>query len=264
MSKKSDPPTPGASAATSSQLRSNFSVKPPEPVKLGKDVNAQPPEIKKFVLISTMGMEALQKYNSTDPEDTDTADEILQKLDRCIMGEPNETFERYKFNTRIQGQNESIGDYVADLKSLIKTCNYCDCLRDTLLRDRIVLGVNSEKTRTRLLQERTLTLDNCLDICKSFEMSTTQLKVISGSAAVNKVHNSTKQGVPRDQTHSSRPNSNKNARPKLVKCKFCAQEHPPKKELCPAWGKECNKCKRLNHFSKCCPDAKTKVHGVVN
>ena len=47
----------------------------------------------------------------------------------------------------------------------------------------------------------------------------------------------------------------------MIQCKFCAKTHPRKKELCPAWGKQCSKCKTLNHFAVCCPPAK-KVHGI--
>lgn len=258
-----------------------FSVKPPEPLKFGKDsvnnwklwkqlwhhycivsnLDAHTPAFKKSLLISTMGIEALQKYNGCDPDDKDTSDDIINKLDKHIMGEPNETFERYKFNTRIQGQDESIDDYITALKTLIKPCNYCDCIRDSLLRDRIVLGVNNERTRTRLLQERKLTLNKCLDICKSFETSTSQLKVLAGKE-VNRVDRKPREltNKPRSQkftTQGAKP------RPSQILCKFCAQNHPPKKELCPAWGKECNKCKKMNHFSKCCPpQVKKKLYGV--
>ena len=258
-----------------------FSVKPPEALKFGKDnvnnwklwkqlwqhycvvsnLDAHPPAFKKSLLISTMGIEALQKYNGCDPEDKDTAEDIINKLDKHIMGEPNETFERYKFNTRIQAQDESIEDYITALKSLVKSCNYCDCIRDSLLRDRIVLGVNNERTRTRLLQERKLTLNKCLDICKSFETSTSQLKVLAGKE-VNKVER--KPSRPANKPHSQKfKTQGAKPRPDQVLCKFCAQTHTPKKELCPAWGKECNKCKKMNHFSKCCPPkVKRRIHGV--
>ena len=113
---------------------------------------------------------------------SDTVDEILQKLDSHILGETNETFEQYKFNTRVQKPDETIDDYLASLKTLAKTCNFCDCLTTSLLRDRIVLGVKDYHTRKRLLQERKLTLQNALDICRSYEKTADQLKVTSGNA----------------------------------------------------------------------------------
>ena len=56
------------------------------------------PEFIKALFITTMGIEGLQIYNTCDPEDTDTVNEIIKKLDEHILGQTNETLERYKFN----------------------------------------------------------------------------------------------------------------------------------------------------------------------
>ena len=84
---------------------------------------SQSPDFQKSLLISTIGLKALQIYNGCDPADTDTAENILTNLDAHILGDTNETFERYKFNTRAQTPDESIDDYLASLKTLAKTCN---------------------------------------------------------------------------------------------------------------------------------------------
>ena len=49
--------------------------------------------------------------------------------------ETNETYERYVFNSRSQGTAEPIEDYVTALRTLSKTCNFCDYMRDSLVRD---------------------------------------------------------------------------------------------------------------------------------
>ena len=85
----------------------------------------------------------------------------------------------------IHGRNtwdETTDTYVAALKNLRKTCNFYDCLQDSLLRDRIVFGVKDGNTRKRLLQERNLDLHKCIDICRTYENTASQLKVISGNA----------------------------------------------------------------------------------
>ena len=48
-----------------------------------------------------------------------------------------------------------------------------------------------------------------------------------------------------------------------LKCKFCCKSHVLKKELCPAWGKRCNLCGKMNHWkgSEMC-EKKVKVHLV--
>ena len=40
----------------------------------------------------------------------------------------------------------------------------------------------------------------------------------------------------------------KNTQLRKLKCKFCLQPHIMKKKLCPAWGKRCNVCRKMNHW----------------
>ena len=117
----------------------NFNAKPPETLKLVTDAvsnwklwkqiwknyaivadiqsESRSPEFIKALFITTMGIEGLQLYNACDPEDTDTIDEIIQKLDEHILGQTNETCERYKFNARGQMCEEAIDAYDAALKN---------------------------------------------------------------------------------------------------------------------------------------------------
>ena len=179
------------------------------------------------------------------------------------------------FNIRDQESAESIDSYVTVLRTLVKSCNFCDCLHDTLIRDRIVIGVRDQQTRKRLIQERKLTLTKCIDICRGAEASSSQLKVMNN--ATDKVH-----GLSAQRSRYTRPpwcgkatpsqssSSRGGARPKYTSyskepqlCKFCAKVHNMKKEDCPAWGRTCKLCHELNHFpgSQKCP--KNKVHTVI-
>lgn len=144
-------------------------------------VRSQPEYFQRSLLISIMGTEALQIYNGSDPLDTDSAEDIIRKLDTHILGQTNETLERYKFNIRAQKHDESYETYLSSLKALAKVYNFCDCLRDSLLRDRIVLGVIDDTLRKHLLQERELTLPKCSDICRSYENTSTQMQILSGN-----------------------------------------------------------------------------------
>ena len=52
--------------------------------------------------------------------------------------------------TRAQETSETIDQYVTTLKRLSNTCEF-GTLRDALIKDRIILGVKSQKIRERLL-----------------------------------------------------------------------------------------------------------------
>ena len=99
-----------------------------------------------------------------------------QAIWQFAIGETNETYKRYVFNSRDQKEGESIDDYVGELRTLAQTCNFCTCLHSTLIRDWIVLGLRDGGMRKRLLCQGKLTLQKCIEIAKSDEVSNTQLK----------------------------------------------------------------------------------------
>ena len=67
------------------------------------------------------------------------------------------------FHQRVQQPGETIENFVADVRNLSKTCQFGE-LEDSLLRDRIVVGIRDEPTRRRLLQQKQLTLSEAIDI----------------------------------------------------------------------------------------------------
>ena len=56
------------------------------------------------------------------------------------------------FHLRKQQSGESNDDYVTDLRNLAKACKFCVCLGESLLRDRITMGVRDLETRKKLLE----------------------------------------------------------------------------------------------------------------
>ena len=147
-------------------------------------VNAQlemkPPAYKVALSLHCIGVDALKNFNGSQFESSDNKNDlakILQKFDEFTIGELNETFERYTFNSRNQQENESTDSYVTALRTLAKTYNFCEYMRDSIIRDRVVLGIQDH--RKRLLQERSLTLSKCIDLCKSSEATNLQVKTIS-------------------------------------------------------------------------------------
>ena len=53
-------------------------------------------------------------------------------MDEHILGQTNETLERYKFNVHGQMCEGAIDAYVAALKIIQKTCNFCDCPKQSM------------------------------------------------------------------------------------------------------------------------------------
>ncbi|XP_044176794.1 uncharacterized protein LOC122959528 [Acropora millepora] len=110
------------------------------------NLSAQSEECRLALFLHCIGPEALKIYNGmqfANDEERGSLAAMLEKFDEFTIGEVNKTYERYIFNGRNKGPDEPIDAYVAALRSLAKTCGFCECLNDSLLRDRIVLGVNN-------------------------------------------------------------------------------------------------------------------------
>ena len=81
--------------------------------------------------------------------DSSNVTKIIEAFTRCCVGETYVTYERYVFNQRVQQPVESIEDYVAELRKLAKSCEFGE-LEDSLIRDRVVVGIREDTTRRRL------------------------------------------------------------------------------------------------------------------
>ena len=138
-------------------------------------LDKQPEDYRVALFLYSIGSNAVKIYNSFDLSDENRRklSEIMKEFDKYAIGETNETYERYMFNSRDQKEGESIDAYVGALRTLAQRCNFCTCLHDSLIRDRIVLGVRESETRKRLLRQTKLTLHKCIEIVKSDEVSNT-------------------------------------------------------------------------------------------
>ena len=80
---------------------------------------------------------------------------VIQKMNNACKQVVNETYERYKLNTREQRDSEDFDSFHHDLIKLSLECNYGN-LRDSLIKDRIVVGVEDANLRKKLLQNEDL------------------------------------------------------------------------------------------------------------
>ena len=90
----------------------------------------------------------------------------------------NPIAERFQFNMRNRKTGESVSQYMAELRRLSQYCEYSDSL-DSVLRDRLVCGINHDRTQQRLLSEGgNLSLQKAMDISLSLESVIKQAAVI--------------------------------------------------------------------------------------
>ena len=175
-----------------SDIRLVPGIKPPQQFNLGSNIlenwkifkqrwktyvilshlESQPNEVQVALFLHTLADDALKTYNGfqfNTSDDSRTVEEIIEKFDNFVVGEIKETYERYIFNKRCQEEGEMFDRFLSDLRSLVKTCGYCNNCVNSMLRDRIILGIRDTSVQTELLKVRNLTLERCIDICKAAE-----------------------------------------------------------------------------------------------
>ncbi|UYV79315.1 K02A2.6-like [Cordylochernes scorpioides] len=138
------------------------------------------------------------------------------------------------FFRKFKIKNQSFDDFVTKVKNKAVDCDFGD-LTESLIRDRIVLGVLDKNLTERYLQDPDLTLSKAIALGRAAESSRTQLKEI------------------KEEKHLVIKIQNINLQRKIKffkACRKCASKH--NYGNCPAYGKQCNKCKKPNHYAKCC------------
>ena len=210
----------------------------------------------------TIGQAGRDVYNTMtlSEEEQDKIDVLFSKFELYCKPKQNVTIERYRFNTRVQGRQETVDQYLTELKLIAKNCSFGE-LENELVRDRLVCGTNSEEVRQRLLSVEDISLDKAVSICRAHEETKKNVQYFNDGPAVEvcdlkKKSARTMQRNPTN-THTARDAIDP---PNKSPCKNCGLQHP--KRQCPAFGKQCRNCKKLNHFAKCCRSAKRKVESV--
>ena len=136
----------------------------------------------------------------------------------------------------------------------------------------MVCGIENDKLRRSLLREDKLTLQKAIELCQISELSEQRMKELMTAPEVHEVkfprqkdqrNRQPQNGQQRQQASSHRNESGKfrqtaKSRGEELRqkpCPYCGNVH--KQRSCPAYGKKCRACGKLNHFERVCRSAKT-------
>ena len=118
--------------------------------------NDEGKEIVAATLCTVMGayckriMNSLPSLSATDRNDPA---KIVQELKQHFIPQRNVLYECFVFNSAVQKPGETIHEYVVHLRQMADSCEF-GTLKDSLIRDRIVIGTTDEGGHERLLRER--------------------------------------------------------------------------------------------------------------
>ena len=144
------------------------------------EANGTKKERQRAVLLSVVGPATYQLIrNLIAPEKpTDKSfEEIVSIVQEHRNPRPSVIVQRFNFHTRGQKEEESIANYVADLRRLADHCTFGNSL-DEMLRDRLVCGIRDAPLQRRLLAEVDLSFTKAFSMCQAFEAAERDTKDI--------------------------------------------------------------------------------------
>ena len=149
--------------------------------KVASGLSAKEESVQTSTLLHVAGERALEVYNSykfATEEDKLKLSVVLDKLEGFCTPQKNITYQRYLFFSRHQNVNEGIDAYATELKNRSATCEF-GTLKQSLIRDMIVIGLRDNKMRERLLDDAELTMDKAIKKCRAKELTTQQAQELS-------------------------------------------------------------------------------------
>jgi hypothetical protein len=209
----------------------------------GIEANAR----KKALLLHLEGDKVQDAFTPPDQGVDETCDALIERLTPKFKKATNEKLNKYKLRNTSQRQGESISDYADRLRKLAKCSGLANDAIDSKIVDAMTQGCTSVSLKRYLLHHADAKLDEAIKeglIIESVENHLNEkLTKPSGGELINRIeHNET-------ETNQAR-------------CGRCGRSHPS--QACPAYGLECKRCGRRNHFAKFCKTKKPQDEHRLN
>lgn len=203
-----------------------------------------------LVVIGEEGRRIYSTFNFDTEEDRKEVDKLFEKFEEHCKPVINLAYHDFVFGTRDQKTGERFDEWLTELRTLIRNCEYGE-LEERMLKSRIILGIKDKRLQSHLINENP-EFRKLVDICRTREKSKEQVEEIQKT------------------THGGRGNEDKrqdsseevNLVQKDKGCSKCGYKFH-KSQVCPAEGKKCKQCGKLNHFATVCRSKKQSKKSPV-
>ena len=210
------------------------------------ELDAKEENIQCAQLLHYMGEEAINIYNTFQFKETEKnkIKVLKEKFNAYFVPKKNIAYERYKLFTSRQNERP-LEEFIRELKNQANQCEL-GTLAGELTTTMVIIGIQDEATRGKLLQMSDISLEKAVEVCILTEKAREQLRQMQGGSGGG--GDGSVDAVSRQQHNQRRKMHTWDSTAR--KCSKCGKNHPLYK--CPAYGKSCYKCKKLNHFSEVC------------
>lgn len=156
--------------------------------------------------------------------------------------------------------------FIKDLYNLARYCNF-GVLKDELIRDRIVVGIDNRELSEKMQLGPKLTLEKATNLARQRETIKQQQTILDVGFKYSQVEvdgivkgksRRKKDGSSeKDKYKVKSPKNSKAKTPSEKKCQRCLDNFHPKK-ICPARLSECRKCSKIGHWAQACRRSKPR------
>ena len=166
-------------------------------------------------------------------------------------------FNVYQFRQLTQGKEESYDDFGTRLKLAVGPCDFPTDWRDVEIQLQLIEKGKSRQVRRRLLS-KPHTLMKALDFTRALAMSDKHAERIE----IGRQSHGTDTN-PEEKLYTLRQQAQSKTAEKV--CFSCGGTFPHAggRMKCPARGKKCLTCNKMNHFAKCCRMKGKEDKGVL-
>ncbi|XP_037520823.1 uncharacterized protein LOC119397469 [Rhipicephalus sanguineus] len=213
---------------------------------------------RRALLVSSLSdnvVRLLQGRLSTVSVNSRTYEQIVEYLEEQYNPQVNETAASVSFFMRKQQGDESVREYISDLRRLAKNCNFGDSL-NRMLRDRIVCGIRDDDARRCLLTHKKLRVEEAEEF------------TIASEKALNDVRDM-REGLPETTMSSTNVLQSQQGRRHCTQrgneasrhaCDRCGGPHATR--TCRHRNARCYHCGITGHLTKVCSQGRSRATGA--
>ena len=207
---------------------------------------------------------------------------LVQAVTNYFNPKVNTELQRYTFRHMKQSVGMGINDFHSQLKEMAETCQFANPEEE--IKSQLIFGCSSTKVKEKGLTNPNLTSNDLLQYARTMELTrkhTEQMESVDKLSRSKPHHRPKQSKAPYYNKSFDSPRSNpkpgtskQNPKPFHSKpksshshsCRNCGKPWPHEggQDNCPAKGKTCHACGKMNHFSNVCRQKNRQNHKVRN
>ena len=161
---------------------------------------------KRAILLSTCGTAAYKLLKTlVAPANLSTMsfEDLVKKALEHYNPQPSMIMRRFKFNSSVRQQGESVANFVSRLRDLASNCEYGDSAKE-LIRDRLVCGIRDDRLQRTLLAVPKLTFEKAFELALLHESAEQNAQMLRAPVEVHVTSTPAPNATGRDRPTYSR------------------------------------------------------------